>query len=134
MNKKVSKRLKKIDCEKDQLLIDLKNSCAICDALQVENTVLITKVNSLEKELNETNDHLNKLSSNRLKNMLGVHKPSMSFDTFGASTSYACASINRTTFVKHVKANKEVEAKVAGMDKGKSFCLHDYMNPKSMII
>jgi hypothetical protein len=50
----------------------------------------------------------------------------MSFDTFGAS-------INRTMSVKHVKA-KEVEAKVAGMDKGKSFCLHDYMNPKSMLI
>lgn len=66
------------------MVANLTNSCAICDALQLENVMLIARIKYFENELNETNEQLNKFLSDRLKILLGVQKSSMSNDNFGA--------------------------------------------------
>jgi hypothetical protein len=103
LNKKVFKKLKEIVYEKEKLVANLKNSCAICDALQLENVMLIIRIKYFANELNETNEHLNKLLSDRLTNLLGVQKSSMSNDNFGASTSPDYTSTKKTMFVKPVR-------------------------------
>lgn len=65
---------------------ELKSSCEICDALEAENILLMNKVKTLEKELIETKNFFNKLSSDHLKNLLGVHQPSKKCDSVGVYT------------------------------------------------
>jgi hypothetical protein len=48
------------------------NECLVIrNNLISENHMLITKVKSLEKDLNDSNNHLKKFSSDKLNQMLG---------------------------------------------------------------
>lgn len=57
------------------------------------------------EELIETKNFFNKLSSDHLKNLLGVHEPSKNCDSIGASISHACMSMNKAMFVKPMNAD-----------------------------
>jgi hypothetical protein len=69
--------------------------------------VLVEKNKSLENKLKDSNDHLKKFSSDKLKNMLNVQKHNsdksgLGFDKFVFSTSLASNSERITLFVKLV--------------------------------
>jgi hypothetical protein len=93
---------------------------------EIERSRLIKKVKCLEDELNESHRHLEKISSNKLVQMLNGQKCSydksgLGFDKFPASSSHD-SSIPRTVFVKPEIS----ETHVACLDKGKNIIDHEH--------
>jgi hypothetical protein len=94
---------------------------------------LIEKVKCLEDKLNESHRHLEKISSNKLVQMLNGQKCSydksgLGFDKFPASSSHD-VSTSRNVFVKPEIS----EPHVACLDKGKSVIVHDHVIVESKI-
>ncbi|XP_059429117.1 uncharacterized protein LOC132162924 [Corylus avellana] len=95
--------VRSLELEKSKLLNDLGDSHAIYNTLKSENHVLITKVKSLEKELDESRNHFKKISSKKLDDMLKNQKSScdktgLGFDKVAASSNHASSS--KIIFVK----------------------------------
>jgi hypothetical protein len=90
-------KLKEVNLENDQLSSTLTDSHAIHDTLMSENHMLISKVKSLENDLNESRNHLKKFSSEKLNHML--HNQKYSFDrTRLGFDKYVVSSTNVFTF------------------------------------
>jgi septal ring factor EnvC (AmiA/AmiB activator) len=71
--KKFNKELKKIKQEKESLILELSESRVLIDSLKSENTMLFDTVDALENKLKESEDLLEKFSSNNLKGMLCIY-------------------------------------------------------------
>jgi len=91
--KKSNKELKKIEQEKESLILQLSKSHVLIDSLKSENTMLFHIVDALENKLKESKDLLKKFSSNNLKRMLCIHtdisKPNLILNDLSTSTSHA---------------------------------------------
>jgi hypothetical protein len=88
------KELKKVKQEKESLIVQLSESHALIDSLKSENTMLFDIIDKLENKLKESEDLLNKFSSDNLKSMFCIHsdilnKPGLIVDDLSASTSHA---------------------------------------------
>jgi hypothetical protein len=95
--KKSNKELKKIKQEKESLILQLSESHVLIDSLKSENTMLFDTVDALENKLKESEDLLEKFSSNNLKSMLCIHidisnKPDLIANDLSTSTSHASNS------------------------------------------
>jgi hypothetical protein len=91
------KELKKVNQEKESLIMQLSESHALIDSLISENTMLFNIIDTLENKLKESDDLLKKFSSDNLKSMLCLHsdvpnKSDLIVDDLSASTSYASDS------------------------------------------
>jgi hypothetical protein len=78
------KELKKVQQEKESLIVQLSESHALIYSLKSKNTMLFDIIDSLEKKLE-------KFSSDNLKSMLCIHsdisnKPDLVVDDLSAST------------------------------------------------
>jgi hypothetical protein len=62
--KKSNKELKKIKQEKESLILQLSESNVLIDSLRSENTMLFDIVDALENKLKQSEDLLEKFSSN----------------------------------------------------------------------
>jgi len=71
--KKSNRELKKIKQEKESLILQLSESHVLIDFLKSENTMLFDTVDALENKLKESEDLLEKFSSNNLKSMFCIH-------------------------------------------------------------
>jgi len=71
--KKSNKEFKKIKQEKESLILELFESYVLIDSLKSENTMLFDTFDALENKLKESEDLLEKFSSNNLKRMLCIH-------------------------------------------------------------
>jgi hypothetical protein len=92
--KKSNKELKKINQEKEFLILQLSESHVLIDSLKSKNTMLFDTVNELEIKLKESENLLKKFSSNNLKSMLCIHtdisnKPDLIVKDLSTSTSHA---------------------------------------------
>jgi hypothetical protein len=92
--KKSNRELKKIKQEKESLILQLSESHALVDSLTSENTMLFDTVDALKNKLKESENLLEKISSNNLKGMLCIHtdisnKPNLIVNDLSASTSLA---------------------------------------------
>jgi hypothetical protein len=72
----------------------LSESHALIDSLKSENTMLFNTIDTLENKLKESEDILNKFSSDNLKSMLCIYtdnsnKPRIIVDDLSVSTSHA---------------------------------------------
>jgi hypothetical protein len=84
------------------------------------------KNKSLENELKDSKDHLNKFSGDKLEKMLNVQMNNL--DNFGLDVDFSNISNferkkkseRKTLFVKPVKV-KEVKANIAFLDKEKNY-------------
>jgi len=95
--KKSNKELKKIKQEKESLILQLSKSHVLIDSFKFENTMLFNIVDALENKLKESEDFLEKFSSNNLKGMLCIHtdisnKPDLIVNHLSTSTSHASNS------------------------------------------
>jgi len=95
--KKSNKELKKIKQEKESLILQLSKSHVLIDSFKFENTMLFNIVAALENKLKESEDFLEKFSSNNLKGMLCIHtdisnKPDLIVNHLSTSTSHASNS------------------------------------------
>jgi hypothetical protein len=95
--KKSNKELKKIKQEKESLILQLSKSHVLIDSLKSENTMLFDTIDALENILKESEDFLEKFSSNNLKSMLCIHtdissKPDLIVKDLSTSTSHASDS------------------------------------------
>jgi hypothetical protein len=95
--KKSNKELKKIKQEKESLILQLSESHVLIDSLKYENTMLFNTVDALENKLKESEDLLEKFSSNNLKSMLCIHtdifnKHNLIVNDLSTSTSHASDS------------------------------------------
>jgi hypothetical protein len=95
--KKSNKELKKIKQEKESLILQLSESHVLIDYLKFENTMLFDTVDALENKLKESEDLLEKISSNNLKCMLCIHtdisnKPDLIVNDLSTSISNASDS------------------------------------------
>jgi len=91
----------------------------LIDSLKFENTMLFDTVDALENKLKESEDLLEKFSSNNLKSMLCIHtnisyKPDLIINDLSTSTSHASDSNGCkmdypkiTTSIKHNPNNME---------------------------
>jgi hypothetical protein len=91
--KKSNKELKKIKQEKESLILQLSKSHVLIDFLKFENTMLFDTIDALENKLKESEDLLEKFSSNNLKSMLCIHtdisnKPNLIVNDLSNSTSH----------------------------------------------
>jgi hypothetical protein len=87
------KELKKVKQEKESLIMQLFESLASIDSLRSENTMLFNIIDTLENKLEESENLLEKFSSDNLKSMLCIHsdisnKPGLIVDDLSASTSH----------------------------------------------
>jgi seryl-tRNA synthetase len=104
-NKRNLKCLKETEAEKERLMKSMDECLAIQNTLISKNHMLIAKVKSLEKDLNDSNKHLKKILGDKLNQMLGNHKYSyerigLGFNKFAASSSSHVASTSKIMFVK----------------------------------
>jgi hypothetical protein len=79
------------------LILQLYESRVLIDSLKYENTMLFDTVDALENRLKESEDLLEKFSSNNLKSMLCIHtdisnKPDLIVNDLSTSTSHASNS------------------------------------------
>jgi hypothetical protein len=87
------KERKMVKQEKESLIMQLSESLALIDSLRSENTMLFNIIDTLENKLKESENLLEKFSSDNLKSMLCIHsdisnKPGLIVDDLSASTSY----------------------------------------------
>jgi HrpA-like RNA helicase len=92
--KKSNKELKKIKQEKESLILQLFESHVLIDSLKSENTMIFDTIDALENKLKESEDLLEKFSSNNLKSMFCIHtdisnKPDLIVNDLSTSTSHA---------------------------------------------
>jgi HrpA-like RNA helicase len=125
--KKFNKELKKIKQEKESLILQLSESHVLIDSLKSENSMLFDTVDALENKLKESEDLLEKFSSNNLKSMLCIHtdisnKPDLIINDLSTSTSHA--SDSELYFIDI----KPVIEDTACLDNS---CLTNYMMPNS---
>jgi predicted nucleic acid-binding Zn-ribbon protein len=71
--RKFNKELKKIKQEKESLILQLSESQVLIGSLKSENTLHFDTVDAVENKLKESEDLLEKFSSNNLKSMLCIH-------------------------------------------------------------
>jgi hypothetical protein len=95
--KKSNKELKNIKQKKESLILQLSESHVLIDSLKTENTMLFDTVDALENKLKESEDLLEKFSSNNLKSMLCIHtdvsnKPDLIINDLSISTPHASDS------------------------------------------
>jgi hypothetical protein len=95
--KKSNRELMKIKQEKESMILQLAESHVLIDSLKSENTMLFDTVDALENKLKESDDLLEKFSSNNLKSMLCIHtnissKPDLIVNDLSTSTSHASDS------------------------------------------
>jgi hypothetical protein len=130
ISKNSNKELKKVKQEKESLIIKLYESHALIDSLKSENTMLFNTIDILENKLQESEDLLEKFSSNNLKGMLSIdadisNKPELIVDDLSASTSHASDSKLDSIGIKLVIVD------TACLDNIENSCLNDYVKPKS---
>jgi hypothetical protein len=94
------KELKKLEQEKDFLIILLFESHVLIDSFKSENTLFLNTIDALENKLK-------KLSSDNLKSMLCIHtnifnKPNLIIDDLSASTSHVFDSELDSIIIKPV--------------------------------
>jgi hypothetical protein len=97
--KKSNKELKKIKQEKESLILQLSESHVLIDSLKSKNTMLFDTVDTLGNKLKESEDLLEKFSSNNLKSMLCIHtdisdKLDLIVNDLSTSTSHASDSVD----------------------------------------
>jgi len=114
------------------LIIQLCETHALINSLTSKNTMLVKTVESLENELKEFKDLLNKLSSDTLKSILCIqeyvsNKLSMIVDDLGTSTSHAYNFEMKSLFVKPVI----VEVNIACLDHCENYYLKNCVEHKS---
>jgi hypothetical protein len=108
----------------------LSESHALIDSLKSENTMLFNTIDALENKLKESEDLLNKFSSDNLKSMFCIHidnsnKLGIIVDDLGASTSHASDfEINSFDF-------KPVIVDTVCLDSSENSCLVNCVKPKS---
>jgi HrpA-like RNA helicase len=95
--KKSNRELKKIKQEKESLILQLSESHVLIDSLKSENTMLFDIVDALENKLKESENPLEKFSSNNLKSMLCIYtdisnKPDLIVNDLSISTSHTSDS------------------------------------------
>jgi len=122
--KNFNKELKKVKQEKEYLIIQLSESHVLIDSLKSENTTLFNTIDTFENKLKESEDLLNKFSSDNLKGMLCIHidnynKPCIIVNDFGAFVS----EINSLVI-------KFVIVDTTCLDSSKNSCLNNCMKPK----
>jgi HrpA-like RNA helicase len=132
--KKSNKELKKIKQEKEYLILQLSESHVLIDSLKSENIMLFDMVDALENKLKESEDLLEKFSSNNLKSMLCIHtdisnKPDLIVNNLSTSTSHASdfeldsidikpmiedtTCLDNSCFTNHVMSNSK-ESRIQG--------------------
>jgi hypothetical protein len=92
--KKSNKELKKIKQEKESLILQLSESHILIDSLKSENTMLFDTVDALKNKLKESENFLEKFSSNNLRSMPCIYtnisnKPDLIVNDLSTSTSHA---------------------------------------------
>jgi len=125
--KKSNKELKKINQEKKSLILQLSELYVLIDSLKSDNTMLFDTVDVLENKLKESDDLLEKFSSNNLKSMLCIHtdisnKPDLIVNDLNTSTSHASDSELDSIDIKPVIED------TAYLDKS---CLTNHVMPNS---
>jgi hypothetical protein len=130
ISKNSNKELKKVKQEKESLIINLFESYALIDSLKSENTILFNTIDTLENELKEFEDLLEKISSDNLKGMLSIYtyisnKPDLIIDDCSASTSHASDSKLGSIVIKSVIVD------TACLANSENSCLIDSEKPKS---
>jgi hypothetical protein len=130
ISKNSNKELKKVKQEKDSLIIKLSKSHALIDSLKSKNTMLFNIIDTLENKLKESEDILEKFSTDNLKSMLSIHtyisnKPDLIIDDLSAFTSHASDSELDSIVIKPVIVD------IACLDNSENSCLIDGEKPKS---
>jgi hypothetical protein len=101
-NLKIVKDVKNLERERDNLLKSLSDSHVVCNTLKFENLVLIAKNKSFQNDLVDSRNQLSKFSSEKLNNMLHVHKRYSDRSGLGcdktASLFSNCASTSKIVF------------------------------------
>jgi hypothetical protein len=102
----------------------LSESHVLIDSLKSENTTLFNTIDTFENKLKESEDFLNKFSSDNLKSMICIHienynKPCIIVDYFGAFDS----EINSLVI-------KFVIVDTACLDSSENSCLNNCVKPK----
>jgi hypothetical protein len=92
--------------------------------------MLFNTIDTLENTLKESEDLLEKFSSDNLKSMLSIHtnisnKPDLIVDDLSASTSHASNSELDSNVIKPVRVD------TACLDNLENSCLNDCVKPKS---
>jgi hypothetical protein len=138
LNKQTLQKLKEVNLEKDKLSSTLNDSHAIHDILKYENDSLIAKVKSLESDLNDSRNHLNTFSNEKLNHML--HNQKHSFDRTGLGfdksvvSSTNVVSPSKLIFVKpackeeNLAKKKEMLHPVSRGKKGKGILTDSYVS------
>jgi len=127
---KIPIKSSKVKQEKESLIIKLSESHALIDSLKSKNTMLFNTINTLENKLKDSEDLLNKFSSDNLKGMLCIHtdisnKPDLIINDLSASTSHAFDSELDSIIIKHVIVD------TACLDNSENSYLIDGEKPKS---
>jgi hypothetical protein len=126
------KKLREIEIEKEKLLVKLDDSHDLNYKLELDIVELNMKKKSLENDLTESRNHLNKFFSYKLNKMLSYQKKHC--DKFGLGFADNCSSIASTSCVKNV-CEKKVVFVLASSDKGKKVIVDPYVSrPKSRIV
>jgi uncharacterized protein (UPF0335 family) len=104
-NNNLVEKVRVLEVEKSKLIDDLKDAHAICNTLKYENHVLISKVKTLEKDLEDSRNHLKRFDNGKLDEMLSNQKfayakTSLGFNKFAASSSKSNPSPKKIVFVK----------------------------------
>jgi hypothetical protein len=121
------KDLIKVKQEKKSLIVQLSESHVLIDSLKSENTMLFEIIGTLENKLKESENILNKFSSDNLKSMLCIHsdisnKLALIVDDMSTSTSHASDSELDSIDVKSVIVD------TACLENS---CLNNHVMPKS---
>jgi hypothetical protein len=108
----------------------LSESHVLIDSLKSENTTLFNTIDTFENKLKESEDFLNKFSSDNLKGMLCIHtynsnKLGIIVDDLGASTPHASDSEINSLVIKHVIVDTTC------LDNSENSCLINCVKPKS---
>jgi hypothetical protein len=108
----------------------LSESHAFIDSLKSENTMLFKTIDTLENNLKESKDLLEKFSSDNFKSMFCIHtdnsnKSGIIVDDLGASTSHASNSEINSLVIKPVIIDTTY------LDSSENSCLNNCVKPKS---
>jgi hypothetical protein len=130
ISKNSNKELKKVKLEKESLIIKLSESHALTNSLKSENTMLFNTIDTLENELKESEDLLEKFSSNNLKSMLSIHsdissKLDLIVDDLSTFNSHAFDSELDSIVIKSMIVDTTC------LDNVENSCLNNYVKPKS---
>jgi predicted nucleic acid-binding Zn-ribbon protein len=121
------KELKKVNQEKESLIVQLFESHILIDSLRSENTMLFDIIDTLENKLKESEYFLKKISSDNLKSMLCIHsyisnKPALIVNDMIISTSHAFDS--KIDFI-------DIKLVIVDTACLENSCLNNHVMPKS---